>query len=251
MDGTVLDLAIYLAATFTAALVAGLAGFAFGLVAAAVWLHILPPLQTTTLIIAFGLVVQGISVWKLRHALRWSRLWPFLVGGAVGVPLGVAILAWARPQHVRIGVGVLLVLYGIYGLARPQMKPFQTGGAPVDAGVGLLNGILGGLTGLAGILTTIWCGLRGWPKDEQRAVFQPIGVAVFAMSALWLGVREGITADTVRLFLVGLPVLLAGTWLGLKLYGHLDEAGFRRIVLALLLVSGIALAASGMALARR
>ena len=63
-------LALFLAATFAAALIAGLAGFAFGLVAAAVWLHILTPLQTATLIIAFGLIVQGYSVWKFRAALN-------------------------------------------------------------------------------------------------------------------------------------------------------------------------------------
>jgi uncharacterized protein len=107
--------------------------------------------------------------------------------------------------------------------------------------VGFLNGILGGLTGLAGILTTVWCGIRGWPKDEQRAVFQPIGVAIFAMSGLWLGVSGAVSTDTVWFFVFGLPALLAGTWAGLKLYGHLDEAGFRKIVLLLLLTSGIAL----------
>jgi hypothetical protein len=32
-----------------------------------------------------------------------------------------------------------------------------------------------------------------------------------------------------------------GPWAGLKLYGHLDEASFRKIVLFLLLISGIAL----------
>src|SRR5246127_5758081 len=96
------DIGLFLGASFAAATVAGLAGFAFGWVAAAVWLHILTPLQTATLIVAFGLVVQGISVWKLRHALRWQRLWPFLLGGALGVPLGVAILEWARPDYVRI-----------------------------------------------------------------------------------------------------------------------------------------------------
>src|SRR5262249_12989207 len=122
MDATILNVAIYLTATFAAALVTGVAGFAFGLVAAGVWLHILTPLQTATLIIAFGLVVQGISVWKLRHALRWSRLWPFLLGGAFGVPLGVAILGWARPDYVRITVGVVLVLYSTYSLVRPAMK---------------------------------------------------------------------------------------------------------------------------------
>jgi uncharacterized protein len=241
MDVTIVNLALYLTATFAAALVTGVAGFAFGLIAAAIWLHILTPMQTATLIIAFGLVVQGVSVWKLRHALRWGRLWPFLLGGALGVPLGVAVLEWARPDYIRVTVGVLLVLYSAYSLARPAMTPIKRGGAAADAGVAFLNGILGGLTGLAGILTTIWCGIRGWPKDEQRAVFQPIGVAIFAMSGLWLGIGGAIPGDTLWFFVLGLPVLLAGTWLGLKLYGHLDEAGFRKVVLILLFASGIAL----------
>jgi uncharacterized protein len=235
------SLAIFLFATFTAALIAGLAGFAFGLVAAPVWLHILTPLQTASLIIAFGLIVQGVVVWKLRHALQWKRLWPFLAGAAVGVPVGVAILGWASPAYMRAVVGALLILYSGYGLARPGMKPILAGGAPADAGVGLVNGVLGGATGLAGIIVTVWCGLRGWPKDVQRAVFQPIGVAIFAMSALWLGVGGAVNADVMRLFAIGLPVLFAGTWLGLKLYGRIDETGFRRLVLVLLLASGLAL----------
>ncbi len=240
MDMATLDLVLFLIATFAAALVAGLAGFAFGLVAAAIWLHILTPLQTATLIIAFGLVVQGLSVWKLRHALDWRRLWPFIVGGALGVPLGVAILGWADPKHVRMGVGAVLVLYSLYGLLRPALKPIAAGAA-ADAGVGFLNGVLGGMTGLAGILVTLWCGLRGWSKDVQRAVFQPAAVAIFAMSAAWLGARGSVAADTVGLFLIGLPVLLAGTWAGLKLYGLLDEASFRKLVLVLLLISGAVL----------
>jgi len=239
MEG-LLDLSLFLAATFAAALLAGLAGFAFGLVAAAVWLHIITPVQTAALIIAFGLVVQGYAVWKLRHALNWRRLAPFVFGAALGVPVGAAVLAVANPAHVRAGVGVLLVLYSLYGLARPTLRPLSAGAA-ADAGVGFLNGILGGTTGLAGILVTIWCGLRGWSKDEQRAVFQPVGVAIFAMSAVWLGLRGSVDAATVRLFLLGLPVLLLGTWLGLKLYGRLDDAAFRKVVLVLLLVSGGAL----------
>src|SRR5258708_6990355 len=195
MDGFSLELPIFLVATFAGALVAGLSGFAFGLVAASIWLYILTPLQTATLIIAFGLIVQGYSVWKLRRALDWKKLWPFVAGAALGVPVGVSIL----------------------------------------------NGVLGGITGLAGILVTIWCGLRGWPKDVQRTVFQPVAVAIFLMSALWIGARGAITADTIKLFVIGLPALFAGIWLGLKLYGRLNEAAFRKVVLVLLLVSGVAL----------
>src|SRR5205085_3664042 len=169
MEG-LLDISLFLAATFAAAIVAGLAGFAFGLVAAAAWLHILTPVQTAALIIGFGLVVQGYAVWRLRHAIDLGRLLPFLIGAAFGVPLGVATLKIADPAHVRAGVGVLLVLYSVYALARPTFRPIAAGAA-ADAAVGFLNGVLGGMTGLAGILVTIWCGLRGWKKDEQRTVF--------------------------------------------------------------------------------
>ena len=241
LDQITLHHAIFFAGTFAAALVAGLSGFAFGLVAAAIWLYILTPLQTATLIIAFGVIVQGYSVWKLRHALDWRKLWPFLVGAAMGVPVGVSVLTWTNPAYVRMGIGVFLVLYSLYALFRPALKPIAAVGTIADAGVGFSNGVLGGITGFAGILVTIWCGLRGWPKDRQRTIFQPTGVAIFAMSAAWLGAKGSITADSIPLFLLGLPALLAGTWLGLKLYGRLDEATFRKVVLVLLLLSGAVL----------
>jgi uncharacterized membrane protein YfcA len=241
MDGLPLELPLFLVATFAGALVAGLSGFAFGLVAASIWLYILNPLQTATLIIAFGLIVQGYAVWKLRRALDWTKLWPFVLGAALGVPVGVTILTWASPAHGRMGVGAFLVLYSLYALFRPTIPPVKAGGAAADAAAGFLNGVLGGLTGLAGILVTIWCGLRGWPKDVQRTVFQPVAVATFLMSALWIGAKGAITPDTIKLFLIGLPALLAGSWLGFRLYGRLDEAAFRKIVLVLLLASGVVL----------
>jgi uncharacterized protein len=240
MDGLPPDLLIFLLATFLGALVAGLSGFAFGLVAASIWLYILTPLQTASLIIAFGLIVQGYAVWKLRHALDWNRLWPLVAGAAVGVPIGVVILTWANPVYVRAGVGVFLVLYSLYALFRPALKPV-TAGPAADIGAGFLNGMVAGITGLAGILVTIWCGLRGWPKDQQRAIFQPVAVATFVMTAIWIGAKGAITTETIRLFLFGLPALLAGTWLGMKLYGRLDEAKFRKLVLVLLLLSGAVL----------
>jgi uncharacterized protein len=229
---------VFLSGTFLAALVAGLGGFAFGIVASAVWLYVLTPLQTATLIMCLGLVVQGYSVWKLRHALHWQRFAPLVFGTAFGVPLGVFALAHADPNYLRLGIGAVLVLFGLYGLFRPTIQPVKIGAIAGDVGAGFLNGVLGGATGLAGIIAIIWCQLRTWTKDEQRAVFQPVGVATIAMSAAWLGGQGSISRELISLFALALPVLLAGTWLGLKLYGRLDEVQFRKIVLILLLASG-------------
>src|SRR6516165_8198380 len=65
--------------------------------------------------------------------------------------------------------------------------------------------------------------------------------STFALSAAWLGGQGSISREVVPLFAVALPVVIAGTWLGLKFYGTLDEAQFRKIVLVLLLASGAVL----------
>lgn len=238
------ELVIFLAGTFTAAFVTALAGFAFGMVAAAIWLHALTPIQTTTLIVAYALLVQGYAVWKLRRSLNPGRLAPFIAGSAVGIPAGIMILQWTPAAGLRSAVGLLIVLFSLYNLARPRLPEFRQAGRLLDTIVGALNGILGAATGLGGILPAIWCGMRGWSKDEQRAVFQPTAVATFLMTVIWLGGVGAVTADIGGLFGLGLPALLVGTWLGWKLYGRLDEAAFRKVVLGLLLISGIALAST-------
>jgi uncharacterized membrane protein YfcA len=241
MDGIAIELPLFLLATFAGAFVAGVSGFAFGLVAASLWLYVLTPLQSASLIIGFGLLVQGYSVWKLRRALEWRKLWPFMLGAVIGVPLGVSLLARADPRSVRIAVGAILIAYSLYALLRPKLKVADSVPPIADVTVGFVNGLLGGLTGLAGIVVTIWCNLRGLPKEAQRAIFQPVAVLVFAMAALWLGAKGSLTLETAKLFALGLPFLFAGTWLGLELFSRIDEATFRKVVLVLLLVSGVAL----------
>jgi uncharacterized protein len=53
---------------------------------------------------------------------------------------------------------------------RPSLASMRAG-VIADGAVGVVNGVIGGATGLAGIAAVIWCNLRGWPPPEQRAVF--------------------------------------------------------------------------------
>jgi hypothetical protein len=240
MDGTVL--AIYLSAIFVGGIVTGLAGFALGVLVSGVWLHILTPMQVAILIVGYGFISQGLGIWRLRHALEWRAVAPFIIGGLVGVPIGAALLGTISPADLRKGVGVLLILYACWGLARPRFKAFAAP-MPVELGVGVLNGVLGGMTGLGGIVVTIWAQLRGVPKDRQRAIFQPVLFATLVFTFVSLSAAGAATLETGKLYLLGLPLMLAGTWTGLRLYGRLDDAGFRRVVLVLLLVSGVSLVA--------
>jgi uncharacterized protein len=235
------ELVVFLLGTFAAAFVTGLAGFAFGMVAASVWLFALPPAQTTTLIVAYALLVQGYATWRLRDVIDYKRLLPFVLGSALGIPVGVLILESVRPTYIRTGVGLLLIAFSLYNLTRPKFPEMKALGRGGDIGVGILNGVLGASTGLGGILPVIWTTLRGWTRDEQRGVHQPTAFATFVMSLVGLGGTGLMTPATTYMLLLGLPALIGGTLLGWAFYGKLDEATFRKVVLVLLLLSGLAI----------
>lgn len=238
MDSFVLGL--FLFAAFLGGFASGLAGFAMGFIVTGIWLHIITPIQTTALVAGYGLLTQGYGVWKLRHALAWKNIAPFIVGGIFGIPIGTALLTYSDPAYLRGGAGLLLVIYGVYGLTQPTLKPMRSN-TVIDAGIGFGNGVLAGLTGLPGFIITIWCQLRGWKKDFQRAVFQPVLLAAIVVNVMSLAAARAITADILRLYLVGMPAMLAGLWVGFRFYGKLNDVVFRKIILVLLLIAGLGL----------
>jgi hypothetical protein len=238
MDGTVL--ALFLAATFVGGIATGLAGFAFGLVVSGVWLHIITPVQTASLIVGYGVFAQAYGIWKTRHAFNWRHVIPLVIGVVIGAPIGAFLLHYTNPADLRLGVGLLLIAYAIYGLLRPRIIGMPAN-VPVELSVGVLNGLLGGMTGLAGVFVTIWCGMRGWSRDTQRSVYQPVILASFIATAVSLIAAGAVTAEFGKLYLLGLPPLIAGTLVGFRLYGHLDDEAFRKLIMVLLLLSGLTL----------
>jgi len=227
-------------AAFAGGFVSGFSGFAMGLVVSGVWLHIITPIQTAALIAGYGLLTQGYGILKLRQALNWRAIWPLSLGTTIGIPIGVILLNYINPVYLRLGVGVLLVLYAIYSLARPAFKPMKISAAP-DIGIGFVNGLVGGVTGLGGVVSTISCQWRGWTRDVQRAVFQPVLFAAFVVISVSMAVTGAFTMETLKLYGLGLPFLLVGLWSGFKLYGKIDDEMFRKVVLILILFAGLSL----------
>jgi uncharacterized membrane protein YfcA len=235
---------IVLFGALLAAIVSGSSGFAFGLIASAIWLHVLAPGQVVPLVVICSMLLNLTMVWRLRDQLRLELLWPFLAGAMVGVPIGVAALHRLDAHLVRQGVGVLLVAYSAYMFLRPAMPVVRLGagaGRTADAAVGMLGGFMGGATSLNGVFPTLWCGLRGWTKNEQRGVFQPYILVVHATTLAWLGTAGELTWSTARDVGWCLPALVAGGWIGLRLFDRVSEAGFRQLILVLFFASGLTL----------
>lgn len=238
------EFAVVLVGAMLAAVVSGSSGFAFALIASAIWLHVLPPAQVVPLAIACSMLVNLFMLWRLRGLVKFDLLWPFLAGAMIGVPIGVAALHSLDAHLVRQGVGVLLIAYSGYMFLKPAMPVVRLGatsGKMADSAVGALGGFMGGATSLNGIFPTLWCGLRGWPKEDQRGVFQAYIFIVHVITLAWMGSAGELNAATGRNLLLCLPALGIGSWLGLRLFHHVSESGFRKLILGLFLLSGVAL----------
>jgi hypothetical protein len=236
-----IELLVVVGGAFLASFAVGVSGFADALIVSAVWLHVLTPLEVVPLLAATGLVNHVLPLVHLRRSVRWQRLWPFFLGGAAGVPIGAWFLGDLDPGPLKIGIGGFLIACSLFMLFRPNLRPLGGTRRIADGGIGLVGGLLGGLTGLAGVIPTLWSGYRGWSKDDQRAVYESYMFFMNAVILGWLGQRGMVDPSVGRNFLWCLPAAGLGAALGFALYRHLDEQQFKRIVLWLLLISGVAL----------
>lgn len=235
---------LVLAGALAGGFVNGLTGFGTGLTALPFWLSALHPATAAPLVVVCSVVAQVQTLPAIWHAIRWRRVLPFVIGGLIGVPAGTAALGLASPQGFRLVIGGLLVVYCAVMLARREGPVVTWGGVAADTVAGLGGGVLGGFAGLSGPLPTVWASLRGWDKDARRSVFQTFNLTILAMAGVSQATAGYFTAGLGRLVLVALPGTLLGAWLGRRTYNRLAERQFDRLVLALLLLSGISILAT-------
>lgn len=221
--------------------VSGLAGFGSGLVALALWLYVLEPATAATLIVLCSVVSQSQTIATVWHAIDRARVWPMLVAGLAGIPIGTGLLAYLDPRVLSVGTGFLLLAFSIFMLVGRYRRRFAWGGRAADCIVGLAGGVLGGLAGLSGVLPTIWATLRGWSKDERRGLFQAYNLVVLSGALAWHASSGLLTAQILHLAPIALPGTVVGAWLGARAYRRLSDQHFHELVLALLGVSGLTL----------
>jgi uncharacterized membrane protein YfcA len=233
--------AVFVFGAFAGGFVSGLAGFGTALMALGIWLYVLPPAIAVPLVLICSIIAQTSTLPSIWQSIDFKLVWPLLVGGVAGVPLGTMLVAYANPEIFKLSVGVMLLIFpaALYFHRTPLALSF--GGRTADAGIGFAGGVLGGLAGLSGPLPILWASVRGWGKDERRAVFQTFNWTVLS-AALVIQAGTGLlNAEIMRLTLLALPATVLGAFLGARTYHALSDGNFRDVVLGLLFLSGLGL----------
>ena len=73
--------------------VSGLAGFGTALMALGIWLYVLPPSIAVPLVLICSVIAQTSTLPSMWKSFDLSLVWPFLIGGLIGVPLGTMMVA--------------------------------------------------------------------------------------------------------------------------------------------------------------
>jgi uncharacterized membrane protein YfcA len=239
--GDVASFCLLSLAVFCGAFVSGLAGFAFSAVAGAFLLHAFPPLEAIPLMMACSIAVQAANLWALRKNIRWKESLVLVIGGALGVPIAVWLLQVTDARVFRNVFGLAVSCYAAYMLFRPGLSCRLQMKAARNALIGFGGGIVGGLTAMPGAIPTIWCDIHGVPKTEQRGMVQPFIAAMQIFALALMLIQRDLSTKVLVDFGVSIPALVAGTALGIFAFRCVNDALFRRIILAILLVSGLML----------
>ena len=232
---------LLLAGALAGGFVSGLAGFGTALMALGIWLYVLPPSLAVPLILICSVVAQSATLPSMWRSFDLKLVWPFIVGGLAGVPVGIILIAHADPKVFKLGIGLFLLVFPTVLFFNRAPMAFRFGGRLADAGIGFAGGVMGGLAGMSGPLPILWASLRGWGKNERRGVFQIFNWTILT-AALCVQAATGlITRETMWLTLLVLPATIGGAWLGARTYHALSDGNFRDVVLGLLFLSGVTL----------
>lgn len=237
---------VLIAGAMVAGFVQGISGFAFALVAMSFWVWVVDPTLAAALAVFGGLLGQLIAAFSVRRGFNWRQLLPFILGGVAGIPLGAYLLPLVDASTFKIGLGLVLLLWCPAMLFATRLRRVTFGGRAADTIVGVAGGVLGGFGGFTGVIPTLWCVLRGYPRDEQRAVIQNFNLAMLAVIMVTYVASGVVTIDTLPMFAIVAPAMLIPTFLGTKVYKGLSDARFRQIVLSLLTASGLTMLVSGL-----
>jgi uncharacterized membrane protein YfcA len=212
-----------------------------------IWLYVLPPTLAVPLVLICSVIAQVSTLPSIWPSIDFRLVWPFIIGGLAGVPIGIHLVAGADPAVFKLTIGVFLLVFPTALFLQRKPMSISFGGKWADGAIGFAGGILGGLAGLSGPLPILWASIRGWGKAQRRGVFQIFNFTILA-AALCVQIATGLVKpELVWLTICAFPGTLLGAWLGARVYHALNDRNFSDVVLVLLFLSGVGLVWSGIA----
>ena len=226
-----------------ACFVQGLAGFGIGLVSLAFLPFLMSPQHAIVLITLYAAVFIVVIFIPLRRDFTLRGMPELVAGTVLATPVGVWLLAALPSDLLKRLIGLVLLL--IVALEWLGLYPQRLRGRGWGFGAGLAAGFLGGAIGTPGPPVILYAAAQDWSPRTVKAniqAFLMINQAVILLGYWWAGLLD---REVWRLTWVFAAPAVVGLAAGMLLFARLDRARFRRVVFAVLFLSGLVLLIRG------
>ncbi|MPY93219.1 MAG: TSUP family transporter [Acidimicrobiia bacterium] len=226
-----------------AATVTTLAGFGFSLMAVPLLAVVVGARDAVAVASLLGLLSTAALAVRCRASVDWGIVCRQLGTAVLGMPLGLVVVLVLSDRALRMAIATA-VLVATALIARGfRLAGPSTG---VDLGAGFVSGVLNTSVGTSGPPVVLANQAHGLAPTTFRGTLS----AFFAGSAIVLNplfyVTGRYTTEVLVAAAVGLPAVGVGWLVGLRLHHRVSPARFRRVVLALLVLSATLAAASAL-----
>jgi uncharacterized membrane protein YfcA len=225
-----------LAIFFVAGLLQGMTGFGLAMVVVPILSLFISPKVVVPILILNGFVLNIMVLWNAWRWVKLKYIWPLMVAGAAGAPLGAYILIALDANVLRLLIGIAAILFAfafMRGYSRPMKHP-KLGMVPV----GLFSGMLGSSITIAGPPIILFLTNQGIEKQVFRANIVAYFMVIGLAAVPFLIVGDIITAQTPLYAAVFLPGLTLGAIAGIRMASRVNQRVFNRIALGLVSVAG-------------
>jgi uncharacterized membrane protein YfcA len=230
-------IAYSIACVFGAAIVRGYSGFGFSLLAITALSLALPLAEVVPSIFMLEIAASLHMLPGIWRDIHWRSIVPLLLGCIVATPIGVQLLAQvpAAPMRIALSIFVIVAVGFLWRGFALKTMPGPVATVATGAASGLFNGAFG----------------IGGPPVILFFFSSPAGVNVGRASVIAFFLGSDLTglgfqaqanltsAATLWRFLIFLPPLLIGVWLGARIFKHADAEKFRRWVLRILVLLAV------------
>ena len=234
---------LWVIAAFAAFFVKGLCGFANTLVFTSILGFGAANVNISPVELLLGYPTNLILTWENRKQLKASVYLPLVILVLGGSIPGALLLKNADTQILKVVFGIVVVLIGIEMFFR-EYRPSKMKESKLVLGViGILSGLLCGLFGI-GALLAAYVGRVTNTADEFKANISAVFIAENTFRIITYTLIGVITQDALKHVLYLFPVMLIGLFVGMKSARILDEKLVKKLVILLLVISGVVLVIS-------
>ncbi len=223
---------------FVAAVVNGVAGFGFALVAVAAMAVVLEPRPAVVLM---SVITPLLTALQLRH--HWGfrsvagRMTSLLAGSAIGAAIGSQLLVILPGYVLAIALGLFAIWYVIGSMRATPMSIADSTERRLAPGVGLLAGMSNGALGASGPILGSYLLAIGLSGRQFVFAISTVFAVMSAVRVVTLGALGEYTAVVLVLGAsLAVPAFL-GQRLGFWLQGRLSPVTFQRVILIALLAA--------------